>query len=78
MIAKDQSVLVLFCEFSIKNLEFYLFREGDISLVEADVITNTTDKTLTDKNTISNRILNRAGPHLYDEIINDNRRMLFV
>lgn len=50
-------------------------REGDISLIESDAITNTTDETLTEKNTISNRIFERAGPDLYDEILNDNRGM---
>lgn len=50
-------------------------REGDISLIESDAITNTTDETLTEKNTISNRIFQRAGPDLYDEILNDNRGM---
>lgn len=48
-------------------------REGDISLIESDAITNTTDETLTEKNTISSRIFQRAGPDLYDEILNDNR-----
>lgn len=48
-------------------------REGDISLIEADAITNTTDETLTEKNTISNRVFLRAGADLYEEILNDNR-----
>lgn len=42
-------------------------------MIEADAITNTTDETLTEKNTISDRIFRRAGPDLYDEILNDNR-----
>lgn len=56
-----------------KKMCFYFYREGDISLIESDAITNTTDETLTEKNTISNRIFQRAGPDLYDEILNDNR-----
>lgn len=48
-------------------------REGDISLIESDAITNTTDETLTERNSISSRIFQRAGPDLYDEILNDNR-----
>lgn len=50
-----------------------VYREGDISLIEADAITNTTDETLTEKNTISNRVFLRAGADLYEEILNDNR-----
>lgn len=50
-----------------------IHREGDISLIESDAITNTTDETLTEKNTISSRIFQRAGPDLYEEIQNDNR-----
>lgn len=49
----------------------YHCREGDISLIEADAITNTTDETLTEKNIISNRIYRRAGPGLREEIKND-------
>ncbi|XP_031640596.1 protein GDAP2 homolog isoform X4 [Contarinia nasturtii] len=51
----------------------FIIWEGDISLIESDVITNTTDETLTEKNSISSRIFQRAGPSLYEEILNDNR-----
>lgn len=54
-----------------------LYREGDISLIESDIITNTTDETLTERNTVSSRIFQRAGPDLYDEILNDNRGKLY-
>lgn len=53
--------------------DYVTHREGDISLIESDAITNTTDETLTERNTISSRIFQRAGPDLYDEILNDNR-----
>lgn len=59
--------------FNQKIVCLHVHREGDISLIESDAITNTTDETLTEKNTISNRIFQRAGPELYDEISNDNR-----
>lgn len=49
------------------------FREGDISLVQADAITNTTDETLTEKNIISDRIFSRAGPGLKEELVNQVR-----
>lgn len=48
-------------------------REGDISLVQADAITNTTDETLTEKNIISDRIFNRAGPGLKEELLKQVR-----
>lgn len=51
----------------------FFCREGDISLVEADAITNTTDESLTERNIISDRILNRAGPGLREELLNDIR-----
>lgn len=61
-------------------LNFFVFvfcpsihREGDISSIEADVITNTTDETLTEKNTISSRIFKRAGSDLYKEIVHYHR-----
>lgn len=54
-------------------MNFTFCREGDISLLDADAITNTTDETLTERNIVSNRILRRSGPDLLDEILNDNR-----
>jgi len=45
-----------------------VYREGDISLLQIDAITNTTDETLTEKNIISDRIFGRAGSGLKDEI----------
>lgn len=49
-------------------MELSTYREGDISLIEADAITNTTDETLTEKNSVSSQIFQRAGSDLYDEI----------
>lgn len=48
-------------------------REGDISLLEVDVITNTSDETLTEKNSISSRVFKRAGSDLYNEIVHYHR-----
>lgn len=45
--------------------------EGDISNLKVDAITNTTDETLTEKNTISGRIFGRAGSQLKEEIFRD-------
>lgn len=53
-------------------------REGDISLLEVDAITNTTDETLTEKNIISKRIFRRAGSGLQEEIANNNRGKCFL
>lgn len=44
-------------------------RQGDISSLEADAITNTTDETLTECNAVNERILQVAGPELKEEII---------
>ncbi|KAF9798691.1 hypothetical protein SFRURICE_007021, partial [Spodoptera frugiperda] len=44
-------------------------RQGDISSLEVDAITNTTDETLTECNAINERILQVAGPELKEEII---------
>lgn len=49
------------------NGRFVLW-EGDISLLNADCITNTTNERLNDNNTVSNRILNRAGTGLLEEL----------
>ncbi|CAH0605693.1 unnamed protein product [Chrysodeixis includens] len=43
--------------------------QGDISSLEVDVITNTTDETLTECNAVNERILQAAGPELKEEII---------
>ncbi|KAF9406600.1 hypothetical protein HW555_013086, partial [Spodoptera exigua] len=43
--------------------------QGDISSLEVDAITNTTDETLTECNAINERILQVAGPELKEEII---------
>jgi O-acetyl-ADP-ribose deacetylase (regulator of RNase III) len=49
------------------NGRFVLW-EGDISLLNADCITNTTNERLNDNNAVSNRILNRAGTNLLEEL----------
>lgn len=49
------------------NARFILW-EGDISLLNADGITNTTNEQLNDNNCISNRIVNRAGVGLLEEL----------
>lgn len=46
-------------------------RDGDISLLKVDAITNTTDETLTERNSISDRILNRAGSELWEAVQKD-------
>ncbi|CAH1647299.1 unnamed protein product [Spodoptera littoralis] len=43
--------------------------QGDISSLEVDAITNTTDESLTECNAINERILQVAGPELKEEII---------
>lgn len=52
---------------------FFINREGDISLLQVDAITNTTDETLTETNSISRRIFKRAGSNLYNEIVHYHR-----
>lgn len=49
----------------------YDFREGDISQLEVDAITNTSNETFTEKNPISNRIIGRAGIGLRNSIRHD-------
>ncbi|XP_047528466.1 protein GDAP2 homolog isoform X2 [Vanessa atalanta] len=43
--------------------------QGDISTLEVDAITNTTDETLSECNIVSERIMQAAGPDLKEEII---------
>ncbi|XP_053603861.1 protein GDAP2 homolog isoform X2 [Plodia interpunctella] len=43
--------------------------QGDITTLEVDAITNTTDETLTESNAVSDRIMMAAGPDLKEEII---------
>ncbi|XP_052753541.1 protein GDAP2 homolog isoform X2 [Galleria mellonella] len=43
--------------------------QGDITSLEVDAITNTTDETLTECNAVSERIMQVAGPELKEEII---------
>ncbi|CAB3260780.1 unnamed protein product [Arctia plantaginis] len=43
--------------------------QGDISTLEVDAIANTTDETLTECNSVNERILQVAGPELKEEII---------
>jgi hypothetical protein len=49
------------------NSRFVLW-EGDISLLNADAIVNTTNERLNDNNAVSNRIVSRAGTGLLDEL----------
>jgi hypothetical protein len=48
--------------------ERFVLWEGDISLLSADCITNTTNERLNDSNAVSNRIINRAGGNLLEEL----------
>ncbi|XP_041970259.1 protein GDAP2 homolog [Aricia agestis] len=43
--------------------------QGDISTLEVDAITNSTDETLLECNVVSERILHTAGPDLKEEIV---------
>lgn len=52
------------------NQRFVIW-EGDISLLEVDAITNTTDETLTEKNRISKKIFGRAGAALTSAVVHD-------
>uniref|UniRef100_A0A1B0AFJ6 Macro domain-containing protein n=1 Tax=Glossina pallidipes TaxID=7398 RepID=A0A1B0AFJ6_GLOPL len=54
------------------NNRFILW-DGDITLLEADTITNTTNETLSESNIISESILNVAGSELKDELSNNIR-----
>ncbi|KAL9920768.1 ganglioside induced differentiation associated protein 2 isoform 4-T6 [Glossina fuscipes fuscipes] len=54
------------------NNRFILW-DGDITLLEADTITNTTNETLSESNTLSESILNVAGNELRDELSNNVR-----
>ncbi|KAL7047161.1 hypothetical protein ACKWTF_002811 [Chironomus riparius] len=46
----------------------FILWEGDISLLNADVIVNTTNENLSENNCVSSRIINRAGPGLLEEL----------
>lgn len=46
----------------------FILWEGDISLLNADCVTNTTNERLSDSNTVSNRIVGRAGANLLEEL----------
>uniref|UniRef100_A0A182QQW5 Uncharacterized protein n=1 Tax=Anopheles farauti TaxID=69004 RepID=A0A182QQW5_9DIPT len=48
-------------------------REGDISQLKVDAITNSTDETLTEKNRVSKKIFGRAGAALTSAIVHDVR-----
>ena len=52
---------------------FFLYRDGDITTLEVDAITNTTDETLTESNIISERILNVAGNQLKEDLTHNIR-----
>ncbi|XP_065370624.1 protein GDAP2 homolog isoform X1 [Calliphora vicina] len=54
------------------NNRFILW-DGDITTLEVDAITNTTDETLTESNIISDRILNVAGNQLKDDLTHNIR-----
>lgn len=46
----------------------FILWEGDISQLHVDCITNTTNERLNENNSISARIVNRAGSSLLDEL----------
>ncbi|XP_013171522.1 PREDICTED: protein GDAP2 homolog [Papilio xuthus] len=45
------------------------FWQGDITALDVDAVTNTTDETLSECNAVSERIMHAAGPELKEEII---------
>lgn len=45
-----------------------IFREGDITKLKCDVIINSTNEALNDKNPVSERIHKVAGPLLREEV----------
>ncbi|XP_013142006.1 PREDICTED: protein GDAP2 homolog [Papilio polytes] len=45
------------------------FWQGDITALDVDAVTNTTDETLSECNAISERIMQVAGPELKEEIV---------
>lgn len=57
----------------ITNFYWFCFRDGDITTLEVDAITNTTDETLTESNIISERILNVAGNQLKEDLTHNIR-----
>ena len=42
-------------------------RTGDLALLQVDAVVNPTNETLTDKNAVSQRLHQGAGPELRDE-----------
>ncbi|XP_037905992.1 protein GDAP2 homolog isoform X1 [Hermetia illucens] len=51
----------------------FIIWDGDITLLQVDAITNTTNETLTERNFISDGIFGRAGSRLKEEISSDIR-----
>ncbi len=47
---------------------FYYYRIGDITKLSLEAVVHPTNESLTDKNPISNCILEAAGPELKDEL----------
>ncbi|XP_055839103.1 protein GDAP2 homolog isoform X2 [Episyrphus balteatus] len=56
----------------------FIIWDGDITLLEVDAITNTTDETLTESNIISDRVLAAAGNQLKDEIQNHIKETFYT
>ena len=54
-----------------KNMTEIIFREGDITKLNCDLVVNSTNEALNDKNPISERIHRVAGPLLKEEVRND-------
>lgn len=49
-------------------------RDGDITELQVDAITNATNESLDDNNIISERILTVAGDQLKDDLVHNIRR----
>jgi O-acetyl-ADP-ribose deacetylase (regulator of RNase III) len=54
-------------------LNYSIFRSGDISALQVDAIVNSTNESMNESNPVSDRIFQRAGSELKEEINLDIR-----
>lgn len=57
---------------------FIIFRCGDVSSLQVDAIVNSTNESMNESNSISDRIFQRAGSELKEEIALDIRGKVCV
>lgn len=65
---KDENVNNVIMSRELSHQHKYVLRSGDVTLLNTEAVTNSTNESLSDKSPMSERMLSKAGPDLRREL----------